>query len=174
MKKKFLRGTVFVIIFLLIGVSILPHFSCHLQNTDLSSEITYDTFEALISTNTLTGHWVEILKPNHSWYIKNSDFIEFLQKTFPSIAPLLQCPFRYSLVFGSITLVVTSDDYLYRINRVEFYIDNVLLGNNTTEPYIWYWTPEKFSIYTIKVISYNNQGTTKETEKKVWTYRNVI
>jgi len=65
-------------------------------------------------------------------------------------------PFLFPLIIGPITIEVDATDNQSGMNRVEFYIDDELRHNDTTEPYSWKWIESTFRIHMIKVIAYDN------------------
>ena len=54
--------------------------------------------------------------------------------------------------------------------NVEFYIDDVLKANITSEPYSWTWTDKTFGRHTIKVVAYDDEGNSASDEIKVWKF----
>jgi len=94
-----------------------------------------------------------ITKPNKGYYIFNIKILPrnlFLTK-----------------IIGSITIEVNALDEDSGIEKVEFYINNKLKGNDTTFPYTYFWTDGKikiFNIYFVKVIAYDLEGKTATTK----------
>jgi gliding motility-associated-like protein len=76
-----------------------------------------------------------------------------------SISVYIVSPSSGSVVEGSTNVVVnaTSSD---GVNRVEFYVDNVLKNTDTTSPYSWIFNTTEVSDggHTIKVVGYSNSG----------------
>lgn len=100
------------------------------------------------------GLIVKITKPERALYLFNIKIRNYLlQKT---------------LIIGKINITVDAKDTDSGVNRVEFYIDDELMKNDSTYPYYFIWTKEKRSLikhkHTISVIAYNNEGnyTSKE------------
>ena len=94
---------------------------------------------------------VSITKPEKAFYIFN-------QKIFPRII-------RLALIIGKITITANATDDDSGIEKVEFYINNKLKANDTTEPYTYDWTRDRlrlFHFFTIKVIAYDNDGETAQ------------
>jgi len=52
---------------------------------------------------------------------------------------------------------VNATDNESGIDRIEFYIDDVLQGNDTSSPYEWTWKTRVFFSHTLKVIAYNTE-----------------
>jgi len=71
---------------------------------------------------------------------------------------------RLTLIIGRITVIANATDDK-GIERVEFYINGKLKGNDTTEPYTYNWTwerPRLVHIFVLKVIAYDTEGATAE------------
>jgi len=69
-------------------------------------------------------------------------------------------PFFTTLLLGNIKIKVSAANYICGINRVEFYIDNVLRKTDVSPPYDWVWRLSSHikHRHTIKVIAYDNIG----------------
>jgi len=94
---------------------------------------------------------VSIIKPERGVYFRN-------KKILPRFI-------RLTLIIGKITIEANATDEDSEIEKVEFYINNRLMGNDTTEPYEYNWTRDRlrlFHIFSIKVKAYNNDGLTSE------------
>jgi len=90
---------------------------------------------------------VKIIKPEKAFYINN-------KKILPRL-------FRIPLIIGGITIEADLTNDNSGIEKVEFYINNKLVGNDTTEPYTFCWTRDRvrfIHLYLIKVIAYNEDG----------------
>ena len=90
---------------------------------------------------------VKIIKPNKGLYI-------FDKKILPKY-------FSLTKVIGSITIEVNATDEDSGIEKVEFYINNRYMGNDTTYPYTYFWKSKFlrfFHIVFIKVIAYDLDG----------------
>lgn len=75
-----------------------------------------------------------------------------------------------TIVYGPIEITVdaTSDA---GIEKVEFYINGKLKGEDTTEPYSYKWKPIICSLYRIRVIAYDNDDNTAIDEVTVLKWR---
>jgi hypothetical protein len=80
-----------------------------------------------------------------------------------------------TIVYGKITLTanVTSST---NVTKVEFYADGNLLGEDTSEPYTWFWQPliqfNGLSLKrTIKVIAYDSEGNNASAEINITKWR---
>jgi len=96
---------------------------------------------------------LQLIKPEKGLYLFNKKII-----------PLLTC-----IIFGDINIDVTASDE-YGIDRIEFYIDNVLKNTDDTIPYSWSWNDFSFGRHSLKVIVYDNAGNTKYVDSKVWKF----
>ena len=75
----------------------------------------------------------------------------------------------------TIIIEATATDEDSGIEKVEFYINGKLKGNDTNEPYTYGWKREGFSfsshmyikIFIIKVVAYDNEGRTSVDRKIV-------
>ena len=68
---------------------------------------------------------------------------------------------RPALIIGRITIIANASDADSGIERVDFYINGKLKGNDTEAPYefLWKWNrPRLFHIFVIKVVAYDFQG----------------
>ena len=74
-------------------------------------------------------------------------------------------PFFTTLVIFKIDVQVYASDYLSGIDKVEFYIDDVLKDTLNSEPYLWTWNEREFSRHTIKVVAYDKFGNTATAER---------
>ncbi len=102
----------------------------------------------------ITPPAVQITKPEKAIYIRND-------KVLPFIVPL---------VFFEIDVQVAASDNQSGVARVEIYIDDALMTNDTTEPYSWTWSDRGFFMYTLKVIVYDNAGHHTEKEMTIWKF----
>jgi len=92
---------------------------------------------------------VKITKPKFGLYLFNI-------KILPRI-------FRITKVIGTITIEANSTDADSGIEKVEFYINGIFVGNDTSEPYTFNWNwirPRLFHLFIIKAIAYDNAGNT--------------
>ena len=82
--------------------------------------------------------------------------------------PLL--PFFTTLILGPIEIAVNAYDNISGMDRVEFYIDDILKKTDTSAPYIWLWTDITFGLklYDIKVITYDNAGNYADDTILIW------
>ncbi|HUT00601.1 MAG TPA: carboxypeptidase regulatory-like domain-containing protein [Candidatus Thermoplasmatota archaeon] len=100
---------------------------------------------------------VDIAKPLKALYIKNQ----------------LIMPWTSTRIIGPIDIEATSTDFFYgpgggqwQVQKVEFYIDGMLKGNVTSEPYLYNWSARTLGKHTIKVVAYgfHNDTASKEIE----------
>ena len=75
-----------------------------------------------------------------------------------------------SMVYGGITINVTVES-TNPVVKVEFYIGEKLLGEDTDEPYSFYWTQILSGRKTIKVVVHDDTGDTAEDTVEVFKWR---
>ncbi|UCF50708.1 MAG: hypothetical protein JSU91_04295 [Thermoplasmatales archaeon] len=94
---------------------------------------------------------VEIIKPEKALYLRN---IKILPRFL-----------RLTKIIGSITVEATATDEDSGIEKVEFYINGILKGTDTVEPYTYGWTRDGisfFGIFFIRAIAYDTEGKTSD------------
>jgi hypothetical protein len=146
----FRKGLVLTILLLLIGGTVVPSISGNIQKTGDSEDVEDNGFFPMYTDLTLKIYFtysyefinITIISPENGIYCSN-------HKIFPFFVPLILCgdtpSFEISLEGSNIS----------EIDRVEFYIDNVLketLHNGPWWPVISWEKP--FSKIKIKVITY--------------------
>ena len=96
----------------------------------------------------------------------NNRIMKFRSTWLPSIE--ITNPVDNSTVSATATIQASVDSTL-EISKVEFYLDDTLLGEDTSSPYSYDWdtTSESDGPHTIKVTAYNIQSTTAEAEISV-------
>jgi plastocyanin len=100
---------------------------------------------------------VEITKPKKKWLYRDDREIRLIL-------------FRTRII-GPITIEVNASDES-GIQKVEFYINGKLKGNDTTAPYNWTWDEKTFfrGIQRIKVIAYDKAGNRNSDTIIVWKF----
>jgi len=98
---------------------------------------------------------VKIVKPRNAFYIFNKEIL----------------PFRMPIIVQFITIEVNASDNQSGMNRVAFYIDGILKGNDTSKPYSFDWKEVRSGKHTIKVTAYDNAGNNASTEILVFKWR---
>jgi len=96
---------------------------------------------------------LDILTPENAVYF-------FDTKVFPFFVPVC---------IGQITVECSALDNIL-LDRVEFYLNDVLQDTVTAEPCIWEWSTPGFSKYTVKVIAYDFSGNNESKELSVWKF----
>lgn len=97
---------------------------------------------------------VDIAKPLQAFYINNKRITPFIR----------------SRIIGAIDIEVYVYESWYwqgEAEKVEFYIDDVLKANKTSEPYTWTWTEKTFGKHIIKVVAYDSEGNIASEEIEV-------
>jgi outer membrane protein assembly factor BamB len=67
-------------------------------------------------------------------------------------------PFSKPFIIGKITIQVETTQEPFGIDRVEFYIDDILRATDTEASYQWIWDTTAFFKHTIKVVAYDTSG----------------
>ncbi len=95
----------------------------------------------------------------------------YLYWTLPSGEFTRKIPFLIpnSFIIGSIVVNVDAYDSGSGINRLEFYVNDVLRSTVTRSPYMWSWNETSFglSLFRLKVIAYDNAGNLASEETRV-------
>ncbi|MCD6410962.1 MAG: alpha-glucosidase C-terminal domain-containing protein, partial [Thermoplasmata archaeon] len=73
-------------------------------------------------------------------------------------------PFFDTVIVGKITVEVDAGD---GIERVEFYVDDVLKFTDCNEPYSWLWNEFAIGRHMIKAVAYDNEGNRTEDKIKI-------
>ena len=97
---------------------------------------------------------LKIMRPDHALYVNNNKIMLF---PFP-------------LVLGMIIVEANASCINAEIEKVEFYVDNVLKATDTTAPYSWMWTTTSFFKHRLKVIAYTTFGYNTTRELTVWKF----
>ncbi|KYK24046.1 hypothetical protein AYK21_06135 [Thermoplasmatales archaeon SG8-52-2] len=99
---------------------------------------------------------VTIEKPKKGLY-----FMDFL------IRPFL---FRNPLIIGSINVEVDAVDNKYEVEKVEFYVNDYLMGTDFSEPYSYTWNDTSFGRYKLKAVAFNSNNYFGFDEIWVWKF----
>ena len=124
-----------------------------LNVTDYEGIKDFDTTTAIIEkkNNDTIPPVVRIIKPVNALYLNNKK-IFFLFKPF---------------IIGDIDIEVYAADHESGMDKVEFYIDDILQETIKSYQYIWTWDRNTFFKHTIKIVAYDNAGNINSTELKV-------
>jgi len=81
-------------------------------------------------------------------------------------------PFFTTLLLGNIKIKANAANYIYGIERVEFYVDNIRRRVDTEAPYSWTWRLSSHvkHRHTIKVVVFDNNERSVSDEIKVWRF----
>jgi subtilisin family serine protease len=84
---------------------------------------------------------------------------------------LLKRPFfQNPIIIGKITVQTTETDNETGIDRVEFYVDDVLKKTVSSEPFSWVWDERTFSKHTLRVVAYDKVGNSAIDQSIVWKF----
>lgn len=97
---------------------------------------------------------LDIIKPTNGIYVRNRRLVSFL------------CP----IILGDIDVIANASNDQYGIDRVEFYIDDILQYSDHTEPFTITWENPAFFKHLIKVIAFNTNGESVLREISVWKF----
>ncbi len=131
---------------------------------DVSGELNPETI--IIDDNkSVTAHFteisddlpptIEITKPTNAIYLFDNQVI----------------PFLMPLIVRGITIEVEAVDNESGIEKVEFYIDDVLEETDTEAPYSWKWSDDSIRKHSIKVVAYDFAGNTADATLDVWKWK---
>jgi hypothetical protein len=98
---------------------------------------------------------IEIRSPEHNYlYLRG-------QKIFPC---------RTTIIVGNIDIAIQAYDNETDIDRIEFYVDDILQTTDYLEPFLWTWDTRSFGLYTFQIIAYDNMGNTAESTMNLWKF----
>ncbi len=98
---------------------------------------------------------VEISQPKTGYLYYNDQ--EIMKRIFS----------KNTLIIGPLNITVNSTDNQTGVNRVMFYIDDLLSAKITSTPYTWLWSQKMFFKHKITIISYDNEGNSNKVELSV-------
>lgn len=76
-----------------------------------------------------------------------------------------------TVIVGDIHIEVNATDKVSGIDIVEFYVNDELKNATDETPYRWLWDDPAFFMKTLKIIAYNNAGSTAEKEIKTLVFK---
>jgi len=77
-------------------------------------------------------------------------------------------PFIKTFVIGKVMVEVNATDTQSGVERVEFYVDDVLMANVSSPPYQWFWNEDTlYDTHVLKVIAYDRDGNKAEDSMEV-------
>jgi len=75
-----------------------------------------------------------------------------------------------TFLFGKMTITAQAEDADSGIEKVEFYLNDVLMETKDIAPYEWTWKRFSFGKKTITVTAYDNQGKNSSASMNVWAF----
>jgi len=78
--------------------------------------------------------------------------------------------FTNPIIFGKITVETIAIDNETGVDRVEFYVDDVLNENISYRPFSWVWDEKTFSKHSLRVVAYDIAGNSASDEITVWKF----
>jgi 5-hydroxyisourate hydrolase-like protein (transthyretin family) len=112
------------------------------------------TYWCNISIQKDTPH-IDIIKPLDALYLNNYMII----------------PFSKSIVMGRLEIETYVHDFYSQpmdVEKVEFYVDGLLMHTSESTPFIWTWTDHAWGMHAIKVVAYDDQGAVAADQIMVW------
>lgn len=104
--------------------------------------------------NDIDAPTVDIEKPQDYLYISGREII-------PTGTPI---------IIGNITVSAAATDNLTGIDRVEFYVDDILKTTAEGEPYEWLWDEMVMGRHNLKVVAYDNAGNEADDSCTIWIF----
>lgn len=135
-----------------------PDIDCNWWLSDYYAEYNYTVVEQAVvicPVPDTTPPIVQITKPIRALYFMNKDIIMLSGGI---------------LIIGNIDVNVTATDSDSGVDRVEFYLNNQLMENDTTAPYYWFWDEMAFFKQTLRVIAFDKEGNSTPIELEVWKF----
>jgi uncharacterized repeat protein (TIGR02543 family) len=138
---------------------LFDHWSGDLAGNHTQTNITMNGNKSVTAHFTFIGDTtpptVEIAKPLNAIYLFN-------EPVLPSKSPI---------IIQAITIEVNASDNQSGVNRVEFLIDNVVKGNDSSAPYTYDWSTILSGKHTIKATAFDNAGHSASAEISVMKWR---
>jgi uncharacterized repeat protein (TIGR02543 family) len=138
---------------------VFDHWSGDASGSTLIVNLTMDGNKTVtahfLSTGDVIPPLVEIAKPLYGVYV-------FDQMVMPSKEPI---------IIQGITIQANASDNQSGIEKVEFFIDDVSVGNDSTEPYTYTWNDLRSGPRHLKVVAYDKAGNSKAVELSVLKWR---
>jgi hypothetical protein len=80
---------------------------------------------------------------------------------------ILFLPDNITIIIGGITVSVKVNK---EVQKVEFYVDDILKNTDKETPYKWKWDETVFGKHTLKAIAYDNDGNIDKDEMGIWIF----
>jgi len=110
------------------------------------------------------------------WLVKTADFISPNISLVKPVSGQLyfgnkaRFSFPWTVVIGGVMVEVMTGDLESGIEKVEFYVNDILYNSTTVYPHQWFWEESGFGTYTLKVVAYDYAGNSAFDEIKVWKF----
>jgi Bacterial Ig domain len=135
-----------------------PDINCQWWLSDYQAGYNYTVVEQAVvicPVPDITPPTLEITRPIYALYFMNKQIIPLKGGT---------------LIIGKIDVNVNATDDDSGIDRVEFYVNNQLLGNDSTAPYSWLWNETAWFKQTLRVVAFDKEGNSTPKEIEVWKF----
>jgi len=144
----------------------------YISDVEVTLSAVDETSDVNATWYTLGDTWIEYTKPfnvteddEHTLKYYSVDNAGNIESEETTVFKIDQTPPAITLErqkrIGEIIFTAIVNDTTSGIDKVEFYIDNLLQFTDTEEPYQWTWTG--FGEHTVKAIVYDNAGNSNET-----------
>jgi hypothetical protein len=95
-------------------------------------------------------------KPREFLYIADRELIPLSSNT--------------SVIFGKITITATAEDYQSGINRIELFVDDVLVQTITDGSFTMVYDDRVLGSYNLTMITYDNANNTANLQHPIWMF----
>ncbi len=124
------------------------------SGTDPETTITMNGNKTVTASFEFTGNdtippTIEIITPTNAIYIFNKFII----------------PYKTPIIVQMITFEANATDHETGIDYVEFFVDGISKGNDTSEPYTYDWRELRSGKHTVQMKAYDKAGNTATTEE---------
>jgi len=114
---------------------------------------TYETIKQLAQNKSEENPIVIIERPRKYLYVFDREIV----------------PLRMPVILGDITVIAEASDE-DGIQKVEFYVNDILKSTDYEEPYSWLWDEFAMGEHELKIIAYDNKGNEAQDEVKVMIF----
>ena len=114
---------------------------------------TYETIKQLAQNKSEENPIVIIERPRKYLYVLDREIV----------------PLRMPVILGDITVIAEASDE-DGIQKVEFYVNDILKSTDYEEPYSWLWDEFAMGEHELKIIAYDNKGNEAQDEVKVMIF----
>jgi len=157
------------------------YFGTNSSNMEIIAENVTATNYSLHSLQPFTRYYWKVLARDESDMYSSGGPWTFLTRDVESpevriVTPVentlyignFSIPFIKTFVIGKIMVEVNATDMQSGVEKVEFYVDDILMANDTSPPYKWLWNEDTlYDTHMLKVIAYDRDGNKAEASMEV-------